>query len=146
MNTPRFLFAATVALALGGALVGVSAQALSASGVARGQVWGHAYQNGGIGQEQVADITRHQQPYDLRLQFSEGPHNAYVADVKLRIVDARGAPVFGLGAAGPLTDVRLPAGHYRVIADFGGMECTGSVEVDPARVARLNLHWPRDAA
>ena len=49
-----------------------------------------------------------------------------------------------LDHAGPLTDVSLPAGHYRVVADFGGVERSGSVDVKPGQPANLYLHWPKD--
>jgi hypothetical protein len=145
MNTPRILLTAAAVVALGGAFTSASARDLSSSAdVVRASVAGHAYQNGGVGKEQVADMDHHMKPYDLRLTFSEGKHNAYVADLKLRITDAAGKKVFALNHAGPLTDVSLPAGHYRVIADFGGVKRGGSVDVKPGQPANLYLHWPKD--
>ncbi|KQV78900.1 hypothetical protein [Rhizobacter sp. Root1221] len=147
MNTPRIAFTASLAAMLGGAFTVASARDLSASAdVVRGSVAHHAYQNGGASQSQVSDLRHHMEPYDLHLAFSEGKHNAYAADVKLRITDARGREVFGLKDAGPLTDVNLPAGRYRVMAEFGGVRRGGSVDVKPGQPASLYLHWPRDAA
>jgi hypothetical protein len=147
MNTTRILFAAAAAVALGGSLASASAQDLSASAdVVRARVAGYAYQNGGVSHEQVADMDHHLQPYDLQITFSEGQHNAYATDVRLRILDTHGKRVFGLRDAGPLTDVALPAGHYRVVAELGGIQRGGSVDVKPGQVARLFLHWPKDAA
>lgn len=150
MNTPRIAFVTSAAIAIAALFIpfaGASAQEPSSSvDVVRAHRDGHAYQNGGIGQEQVARMQRHMQPYDLQLTFSEGKHNAYVADVKLSIFDAEGKRVFALREAGPLTDVALPAGHYRVVADFAGIKRDGSVDVRPGQASKLNLHWPRDAA
>ena len=145
MNTPRILLTATAVLALGGAFTCASAQDQSASAdVVRARIAGHAYQNGGVSKEQVAEMDKHMKPYDLHITFSEGKHNAYAADVKLRITDAAGKRVFGLRDAGPLTDVNLPTGHYRVVADFGGVKRGGSVDVKQGEPTNLYLHWPKD--
>jgi hypothetical protein len=145
MNTPRVLVATAAVVALATANAPASAQDLSSSAdVVRGSVNHHAYQNGGASKEQVADMTHHMKPYDLRLTFSEGKHNAYVADVKLHIIDAAGKKVFALESAGPMTDVKLPAGQYRVVADFGGVKRSGSVDVKPGEPASFYLHWPKD--
>lgn len=146
MKTARLLLAASAAVVIGGAWMGAVPQdQAGAPGIARVDVAGLSYQSGGIGQDEVADMNRNMAPYDLRITFSEGTHNEYVASVTLRILEARGLPVFSLRAAGPLTDVRLPSGHYRVIADFGGIERSGSVNVQSGHATRLHLHWPHDA-
>lgn len=147
MKTPRILLTAAAVFALGSAFTSASAQDLSSSAdVVRANVSGHAYQNGGVSKEQVADMEHHMRPYDLHITFSEGKHNAYAADVKLRITDTTGKRVFGLRDAGPRTDVNLPTGHYRVVADFGGVKRGGSVDVKQGEPTKLYLHWPKDAA
>lgn len=73
-------------------------------------------------------------------------HGAYVADVKLRITDASGKGVSALKDAGPLTDVKLPAGHYHVAGQFDGVKQGASVDVKPGQPASLTLHWRKDAA
>jgi hypothetical protein len=135
MNSPRILVAAATAAVLGGGLAPASARALSPV---------PAYQDGGFGKEQVAAMQRRLDHYDLRLTFSEGKHNAYAADLKLRITDGSGRKVFALDHAGPLTDVNLPPGRYQVVADFGGVRRSGSVDVKPGLPAALALHWPKD--
>ena len=64
-------------------------------------------------------MNEHMKPYDLRLTFSEGQHNAYVTGLAVQITDAAGHPVFSLNDAGPLTDVSLPAGTYHVAVQRG---------------------------
>jgi hypothetical protein len=145
MNTARILGVAATVAALAALGSSASARDLSSSAdVVRSTVDGHRYQNGGNSLEQVADINHHLKAYDLRLTFSEGKHDAYAADLGLRIVDAKGKEVFALEHAGPLTDVNLPAGHYRVVANFGKVERSGSVDVKPGQPASLYLHWPKD--
>jgi hypothetical protein len=150
MNLPRPFLTAAAVVALGTAFNPASAGNRSSSDdtlpvdIVRGTISGHAYQNGGISKEQVADMVRQMNPYDLQLTFSEGKHNSYVTGLKLQITNAAGQTVFSLAGAGPLTDVDLPAGHYRVVGDFGGVKRGGSVEVKKGEHAQLYLHWPRD--
>lgn len=148
MDRTRIFLAATAAATLAGTFAAASARDLSASpDVVRDSIAGHVYQNGGVSKEQVVDMQRHILPYDLRITFSEGRHNDYAADVKLRIIDATtGKWVFGLRDAGPLTDVSLPAGRYRVVAHFGGVERSARVDVKPDQPTNLYLHWAKDAA
>ena len=145
MNATHFLTRLSVLAAISSACTVVAAQDLSSSTeVIRAVVAGHAYQNGGIAQDEVADMRQHLKPYDLHLTFSEGRHNDYAADIALVITDFRGRQVFDLSHAGPLTDVDLPAGTYHVVADFGGVVRSGNVDVKPGAPASLNLHWPKD--
>ena len=145
MNTHRILVAAAAVAALGTQWPIASAQDNPSSvDIVRGTHDGHRYQNGGISKEQVADLRHHMNPYDLHLTFSEGRHNAYVAGLELSITNEKGERVFDLQDAGPLTDVNLPAGHYRVVADFGGVKRSGSVDVKPGEPTDLYLHWPKD--
>jgi hypothetical protein len=118
---------------------------LSASAdVVRSRVAGIAYENGGIGREEVADMARTRTRYDLHLSFSQGPHDAYVAGAALRVVGPDGTPVFQLAHAGPLTDLALPAGHYRVQARFGASAREASVDVSPGHPTAVALHWALD--
>jgi hypothetical protein len=139
MNRHSMLLAAAVLAAAAG---GVQAEDLSASpDLVTGTVDGHAYRNGGIGDAEAAQMRQDLRDYNLQLAFSEGKHNAWLADVQLDVFDASGRNVFSLNEAGPLVDVQLPAGRYRVVARAGGIERTGSAEVAPGRPARLYLHW-----
>ena len=146
MKTLRILvLAATATLALGSLSGAARASDLSASAdVVHSSVAGHRYQNGGASREQVIEMEHHLKPYDLHMTYSAGRHNDYITDVRLRILDTQGHRVFGLDHAGPLTDVALPAGHYRVLANFGGMQRTAAVDVKPGQPADLHLHWPKD--
>lgn len=143
MNAQHILFTATI-MALGGSFTSAFANGEQSVDIVRGTLDGHAYQNGGIGKEQAADLERRITPYDLRLTFSAGKHNAYATGLEVKISNAVGRKVFSLDDAGPLTDVNLPTGHYRVVADFGGIKRSGSIEVRKGEPANLYLHWPED--
>lgn len=145
MNLSRLLHTAAAAAILAGAIGPVWAEDPQASAdIVRSTEDGHAFQNGGVTKDQVAQMNRQMAPYDLRLTFSEGRHNDYAAGLDVKITDAAGHQVFAYDDAGPLTDIKLPTGHYRVDASFGGVTRSGSVDVKPGGHAFLYLHWPRD--
>src|SRR5689334_11862592 len=65
------------------------------------------YVTGGIGEQEVRQIESQEGAFNVRMVFSEGPKNDYVANVTLRIADNQGHTVLALDDAGPLTNVRL---------------------------------------
>jgi hypothetical protein len=109
--------------------------------VSRTTLGGLAYQNGGVGQEEVADMDSHREGYTARVTFSVGNADVYAADLKLRVTTARGAPVFSLDDAGPITDMSLPPGTYKVSAWYGDTLRTGTLQVGRNGRAQVNLHW-----
>ena len=52
--------------------------------------------------------------------FSENKNNEFVADVNVMITNLRGSSYLLLNNAGPMTYVMLPAGKYRITAQFQG--------------------------
>lgn len=109
--------------------------------VVRASLGAMPYQNGGIGDEEVADMDGHASGYNVRLTFSEGNDNSYAANLKLRVTSMTGATVFSLDDAGPLTDIALPPGRYKVSAWYGDAVRTGTLSVGRGGHATLNLHW-----
>lgn len=148
MNNRQNLLASALLAILGVSSAGAMAasDARPPMEIVRSVQHGHAYQNGGIGKDEVQDMDQHLKRYNLRMSFSEGKSDAFVTGVRLRIVDAAsGKRVFDLGDAGPMTDVALPAGQYRVEARFGKVARTGTATVaKDGAPATLNLHWPKD--
>ncbi len=112
--------------------------------IVRGKVDGHDYLDGGFGRSEAKLLEHASKPYNLRLAFSEGAHNAFVTGLTLRIEDAQGRKVFALENAGPLVDVKLPSGQYRVLADFDGVQRGGTVDLRQDAPARMYLHWAHD--
>jgi hypothetical protein len=143
MKMERKLLPIAMALAVAG--LGTHAIAMTQSDdsahVVRATVDGHRYESGGYGEDQVAAMRRDADSYDLRMTFSAGKHNVYAAGLDLRIEDRAGRQVFAYDDAGPLTYVDLPAGHYRVVAEYEGTRRTADVEVEPGGHTNLNMHW-----
>lgn len=145
MNSIRIISASALCL-LSSAVLPAQANTGTAtdSFIHRGTLEGHAYQTGGIGIEEVANVRAHQSPYSLRMTFSEGRQNAFVSGVQVRIRDAGGREVFALNDAEPLADVSLPDGRYRVTARFGDAIREQTVQIANGTASHLYFHWNRD--
>lgn len=147
MQNHKMLIAFATVAALSGFATTASAQDLSASAdLVRATVDGHAYQNGGIGVDEVHQMRRQGQPYDLHLIFSAGKSNDYITGLKLKIKNAIGDQVFALDHAGPLTDVSLPAGSYLVTANHDGVTRNARVEITPGSPSDVYMHWSNEAS
>ena len=81
--------------------------------------------------------------YSLRMEFSERRDGEFVTDVNLAISDPKGRTVFALPSAGPMTDIMLPPGTYRVSASYEGKTETQEVAVGgPGREGKdISFSW-----
>jgi hypothetical protein len=98
------------------------------------------YMNGGIGSDEQSYMRKMGKDFSLRLIFAERKDNEFVADVKLLIEDEHG-PVFMLPAAGPMTNVMLPDGKYRIIASYRGVTEVHMVTIKGKNGADVLFHW-----
>ncbi|MBP0597628.1 hypothetical protein J8I26_05910 [Herbaspirillum sp. LeCh32-8] len=103
------------------------------------------YQNGGIGSDEQAYMRKTAKDFNLRLSFSEAKSNEYISDVRLSIFDNAGNLVFNLQSAGPLTNLQLPDGRYRVAASFKGLTEIQQVTITDKQGHDLSFHWSRPA-
>lgn len=102
------------------------------------------YASGGIGKDEAAAMRKAGKDFDLRVEFSGRKDNEFVADANLVVTDLSGASVFALADAGPIVNVELPAGRYRVSASWHGRTETRLVSLDGKGGADgkdLFFHW-----
>ena len=80
------------------------------------------YVSGGFGCHEAAAMRKAAADFPLALSFYArgAQRRLYLAKVHVAIRDAADALVFALEAQGPILLVRLPAGHYRIDAEYKG--------------------------
>jgi hypothetical protein len=98
------------------------------------------YVTGGFGQDESCAMKAAAGNYDLMLTFAERD-GSYVADVNVQIIDSSGSTVLQT-VAGPLLLANLPAGKYRVQADYNGTTRWRTVNVGGSHRDRLTFTWP----
>ena len=99
------------------------------------------YANGGVGKGEEAAMRRMAKEFPLRMTFSERKDGEFIADVPVVIADARGNPVFELSRAGPMLDVTLPNGQYKVSARFKGLTESQEITLAAKDGKDLYFHW-----
>jgi hypothetical protein len=95
---------------------------------------------GGVGEEERAEFMRSYGEYNLHLAFAE-MSGAFLADVDVRIQDARGQELWSGTVDGPMLFARVPSGRYTVIAEFGGETKQRTIEVGSAPAPMQYVHW-----
>jgi hypothetical protein len=100
------------------------------------------YVTGGFGQDESCAMKAAAGNYGLMLTFAERD-GSYVADVNVQIIDSGGRTVLQT-VSGPLLLVNLPAGKYRIAADYNGATRWRTVSVGGSRHDRLTLTWPSE--
>ena len=97
---------------------------------------------GGIGHDEAAAMKAEAKDYPLSMVFSEGKHNAYLANVKVTIKDRAGKAVLDTVARGPIMLVKLPAGKYALAAMEDGKTLHRTVQVKAHGDRQVVFHWP----
>lgn len=82
--------------------------------------------------------------YTLQIVFATQGSGEYLADVRLQIADAKGGTLLESESPGPFFFVRLPAGTYRISADFNGTPLQKSVVLTGRGLKTLYFYWPRE--
>ena len=84
--------------------------------------------------------------FNLQLVFATQGSGEYLADVDVLIADAKGNALLDEKSPGPIFFVRLPAGSYRINANFRGMPLRKSVTISNRRLQNLYFYWPQEAS
>lgn len=103
---------------------------------------GITYVTGGFGVSESSAMKNAAGRYDLMLTFAERD-GSYVADVGVQIIASNGDTVLDT-VSGPLLLASLPAGEYRVRADYNGMSRWQTVSVDGRRHRSVAFTWPNE--
>jgi hypothetical protein len=99
-----------------------------------------SFVTGGVGLDESTALRAAQHQWPLALRFT-GPASAYVANVHVQIVDAKGTTVLDATSKGPYMLVRLRPGRYTVHASYSGVDRSQTVNVRGNGSARATFAW-----
>ena len=100
-----------------------------------------AHASARIGDDDPLEIETLRKTHNLELVFALQGSGAYLADVRVGIRTAAGQTVLTTVSSGPLFFARLPAGQYRIDAEFNGKPLSKSVSVTPGGRRDLHFYW-----
>ena len=95
---------------------------------------------GGVGEAEQQQMKAAAADYSLGLTFA-ADSGAYLADVAVRVLDAKGRAVFDTVVRNPIVLVDLPAGRYTVEATYQGRTQRSSVDLAKGKSRALTLRW-----
>jgi hypothetical protein len=101
--------------------------------------------SGGIGDESLEEMRAKQTEFNLKFVFTmiEGD---FVADVAVKIADAKGQVVLEKTSEGPVLMTKLPAGNYVATLTYDGVAQTRKFALGARGLRTEQLRWKRSAA
>lgn len=95
---------------------------------------------GGVGEAEQQQMKAAAADYSLGLTFASDT-GAYLADVAVRVLDAKGRAVFDTTVRNPIVLVDLPAGRYSIEATYQARTQKSSVDLAKGKSRALTLRW-----
>jgi hypothetical protein len=102
---------------------------------------GVGFVSGGIGVDESAAIQAAEKDFTLSLLFAQTKRGEYLSDIKVSIKDKGGKTVLEAVSEGPMLLAKLPAGVYKVSADYEGKALVKTVRIEAKGVTRAAFVW-----
>ena len=102
---------------------------------------GITYVSGGNGMEERQALNDVAGDYNLKLVFAEKGSGAYVADVKLSIMNMKGQKILEAVSDGPWFFVKLAPGRYKISAEAEGQSQVQQAKIGGGRLTQLHFYW-----
>lgn len=102
-----------------------------------------SFLSGGVGEDEATAFRQAAPAYPLELQFAQQarPRDEFLADVKVAIRNRSGSLILDTSTDGPFLLAKLPAGNYRIEAEYRGETKTQAVEIRPGKHQRAVFVW-----
>ena len=130
-----------IALALIAALAAFSAASMTDGRTTQDR----PFVTGGITPDEVADLRTKQPFFNLSVLTAARPSGAYLASVKVHIVDAQSTPVLDTVMDGPYLLVDLAPGKYQLELTNEGETQKRTLTMQEAKQQRLVVYFKSDA-
>ena len=101
------------------------------------------YISGGVGEDEAKAIKAEAKNWPLNIEFSQylESHDAWVSQVYLTILDAKGATIFEENLDGPMFLAKLPSGNYEIVATYEGVTKKQKIKVVAGRPLHVSINW-----
>lgn len=98
-----------------------------------------AYISGGVGEEERDELRLREREFNLKLLFSER-NGAYLGDVDVTLMNAKGETVLDAKSVGPLLLAQLPSGRYAIKVSSNGQMQQRKLAI-PAKGRHQGIFW-----
>ena len=102
--------------------------------------------SGGIGESERNAIQAVKGDYNLTMLFALKGTGEFIADINVRIADAKNNTLVETVTEGPYLFVRLVPGKYTVSAEKNGHVMQQKAVVSDKHATSLSFYWPDDFA
>jgi len=102
---------------------------------------GVTFVSGGIGDEERQEMLTIKKEYNLHLTFVDKGTGAYMADVRVKVLDAKDTTILDSVSVGPFFYAKLIPGKYRVTASFNGQEQTQPTVISTKKAVSKSFHF-----
>ena len=101
------------------------------------------YISGGVGEDEAKAIKAEAKNWPLNVEFSQylESHDAWVSQVYLTILDAKGVAIFEANLDGPMFLAKLPSGNYEIVATYEGVTKKQKIQVVSGRPLHVSISW-----
>lgn len=101
------------------------------------------YISGGVGEEEAKAIKAEAKNWPLNIEFSQylESHDAWVSQVYLTILDAKGGAIFEANLDGPMFLAKLPSGNYEIVATYEGVTKKQKIQIVSGRPLHVSINW-----
>jgi hypothetical protein len=99
-----------------------------------------SFTSGGVGLDESKALQAAQSQWPMSLRFT-GPGADYLADVRVKVVDAQGGEVLNTTSRGPYMLVKLRPGRYTVHATYKDRDQSKAVSVTGKGTAKAAFYW-----
>lgn len=104
---------------------------------------GVEYVAGGVGQRQQEAMEQIRKDFSLQLVFARPQSGYYLADIKVKISNEHDETVLDVLSPAPMLFVNLPAGAYRVKAEFEGTQQVKPVNIRAGLPSELVYYFEK---
>ncbi len=102
---------------------------------------GVSYISGGVGLDDVEMLREVRGDYNLHLLFAAQGSGEFLADVKVKILDAKGTTLVDAVSEGPYFYAKAAPGRYRVVAVSEGVELSKTIDVPAKGAVSEGFYW-----
>lgn len=103
---------------------------------------GVTYISGGIGLDDMEMLRELRPSYNLHILFASQGSGQYLAEVTVKLLDAKGETLLDATADGPYFYAKVSPGKYRIVAQSEGITLSKIVEVSAKGPVSESFYWP----